>query len=169
MNKAYIFGLFYKGKHSKNKQDSSLTAMLFPSVLGIIVCAVLLMGSTWAWFAASQNTALQTLKSAKYDISPRVISGSAEITEENGAYTLEAGEYTVTLAAGGDATTGYCILDFNGSEQHTVQIPKDTEITFELSTSDEVSLKITPQWGTSAKADGEKIENGDKYTYSKEK
>ncbi len=142
--------LFYKGKHHRKEEKDNLTAMLMPSVLGILLCAVCLMGSTWAWFTATQSTATQTIQAADYNVSAVVKSGETEIAAENGTYTLTQGEYTVTLAASGEATTGYCILDFSGTKTYTEQISKGTSITLNIKINEPVVLEITDVWGTYA-------------------
>ncbi len=157
--------LFYKGKHHRKEEKDNFTAMLMPSVLGILLCAVCLMGSTWAWFTATQSTATQTIQAADYNVSAVVKSGEKEIAAENGTYTLTQGEYTVTLAASGEATTGYCILDFSGTKTYTEQIAKDTSITLNLKINEPVALEITAVWGTYA-GDG-KIST--EYTYGNAK
>ncbi len=151
MKKNLLTRLFYKGKHHKIEEKDSLTAMLLPSMLGIVLCAVCLMGSTWAWFTATQSTATQTIQAANYEVSAVVKFGNTELAEENGTYTLAAGIYTVTLTASGDATTGYCVLDFgNDIKAYTNQIAKETAITFTLKINEPATLEITDVWGTYA-------------------
>ncbi len=155
---------FYRGKHAEKEEKSDgFTSMLMPSVLGICICAVCLAGSTFAWFTASQSTATQTIQAANYNVTTVVtISNETPISEQNGVYHLEKDTtYEVTLTAKGDATTGYCILDFGGSKAYTDQIAKGTSITINLKMNESATLEITAVWGTYA-GDG-KIST--EYTY----
>ncbi len=150
MKKCFLTRLFYKGKYYKKEEKDNLTAMLLPSILGIILCAVCLMGSTWAWFTATQSTGTQTIQAANYEVSAVIKLNDTEIAANNGTYTLAAGTYTVTLTASGDATTGYCVLDFSTEKAYTEQIPKGTSITLTLNMNDPATLEITAVWGTYA-------------------
>ena len=164
MKKNFLTGLFYKGKYYKREEKDSLTAMFLPSTLSIILCAICLMGSTWAWFTASECAATQTIQAANYDVTAVIKLDDTEIAADNGTYTLEKGTYTVTLTASGDATTGYCVLDFgNDIKAYTEQIAKGTSITLTLKTNEPATLEITAVWGTYA-GDGR---ISAEYTYGK--
>ncbi len=142
--------LFYRGKYCKPKEKDPIFSMLMPSLLGIAVCSVCLAGSTFAWFTASQSTATQTLRAANYEVSARIQSGETELDAVNGNFSLEEGEYTVALTAGGDANTGYCVLNFDGTKVYTDQIPQGGAMTFTLKVDGVTTLKIAAVWGTYA-------------------
>ncbi len=108
------------------------------------------MGSTWAWFTATQSTQTQTIQTANYDVLAVVKSGNKEVDVVNGIYSLAQGEYTVMLTASGEATMGYCVLDFDGTKAYTKPIPKGTSITLNLKINKPATLKITAVWGTYA-------------------
>ncbi len=166
MKKKISAWLVNLGKHCKKESSDNLTAMLLPSILGIILCAFCLVGSTWAWFTASQSTAPQTITAANYDVSVTVTLEKNTISSENGIYSLAAGKYTVSFTTVGDATTGYCIVDFDGTEIHTEQIAKGASIVFYIDAEQPVTLKITPQWGTSTHDINTKIKSGDTISVS---
>ncbi len=143
---------FRRGENSQQNKSDSIFALLLPSLLGIFICAVCLMGSTFAWFTASQSTATQTIAAANYEIKTDVIgveeSKTKTVAATNGIYNLASGKYSVKLTASGDATTGYCILDFGGTKVYTNQIAKESAVDLTLNINQPVKLKITAVWGT---------------------
>ncbi len=154
--------LFKREESDKPKESDNAFRLLMPSILGICICAVCLAGSTFAWFTASQSTAAQTITAASYDVKVTI---APEIPLENGAYSLKAGTaYKVVLDAGSStAATGYCVLELGGTKVVTQQFSQ-MSITIDLDIKEDVSLKVIPQWGTSASKE-EKLQNGETYTY----
>lgn len=84
----------------------------------------------------------------------------------DGFYKLNSGHYTVTVTAEGSATTGYCKVELILSDQttntyHTIQLDpaggdgRPKSVAFTVHVSNVSYLKMTPQWGTYAKPDGE--------------
>ncbi len=171
MKKTIFTEFFCKGKHHKKEKQDNLTAMLLPSVLGIILCAAFLVESTWAWFTATQSTESQTIQAASYEMSAVVKLGSAVVPNEKGIYSLAAGTYTVTLTAKGDATTGYCVVKVGNTAKPTQQFPSKAysakSITFTLVMNEAEKLELKPCWGTSTAEDAERIANGGTHTYGK--
>ncbi len=177
MRKTFLKQLFYKSKHKKQKNKDNIFAMILPSLLGIILCAICLMGGTFAWFTASQSTATQTIIAAEYNIDI-VVENAADnqpIDLVDGTYTLAANaDYKIKITATGDATTGYCVIQLNNDEPlHTEQFPtKDdvnkNSIEFTIHTDEQTTMQITAQWGSSTKAEEERIKNGNKYPNSED-
>ncbi len=141
---------FRRGKHSKPKQSDNIFKLLIPSFLGIAICAVCLMGGTFAWFTASQTTATQTIAAANYSVGVEVFDENNRLVSDNNTIALSKGTYFVKLTATGDATTGYCILNFGDDTEpkYTEQIAKGTSITLNLVVNESVELNITSVWGT---------------------
>ncbi len=162
---------FYRGKYAKKHEKSDgFISMLIPSVLSICICAVCLVGGTFAWFTASQSTGTQVIQSASYTVSVDVKSGEENVTAEDGVFSLADGkDYVLTITPTGDASTGYCILYLGDAELHTKPIPKDTVFTLELDINQPTTLRITPQWGSSIKPDEERIASGTKKAVGEEK
>ncbi len=154
MGKFDMRRLFYRGKYQKEKDN--ITAMLLPSFLGIILCAVCLMGTTFAWFSASQEAQTHTIEAANYSA---FVSVDGEAATETIA--LNVGKHTVQITADGTATTGYFILEYGDWVLHTAQVGKGATISIAFEVNEAVTLKITPQWGFSAKAEEERIKDGD--------
>ncbi len=101
-------------------------------------------------------------------------SGEEQLTASEGVYTLEAGKtYTVTLTAGGDASTGYCVISLTyGSEEpvlyHTANFPtkdnpSDNDISFTFTPDKDTKMELTSRWGTSSKPTAEKWADGGVY------
>ncbi len=162
---------FYRGKYAKKHEKSDgFISMLIPSVLSICICAVCLVGGTFAWFTASRSTGTQVIQSASYTVSVDVKSGEENVSDEDGVFSLADGkDYVLTITPTGDASTGYCILHLGDTELHTKPIPKDTVFTLELDINQATTLSITPQWGSSIKPDEERIASGTKQTVGEEK
>lgn len=146
-----IVRFFSRGKHAKKEnRNDGLTSLLLPSFLGIMICTVCLAGGTFAWFTASQTTATQTIVAANYTVGIEVFDQANQLVGESNTIALSKGTYTVKLTASGDATTGYCILDFGDDiePKYTEQIAKGENITLNLVVNESVNLTITSVWGT---------------------
>ncbi len=164
MERKFLSLLFHKADARESKKENDITLTLLPSVLGILLCAVFLSSTTFAWFSATQTAKAPVIQTASYGVTAVLEKEGEALVKVDEAYALEADHtYTVTLTATGDANTGYCILTFDDTQVHTQQIAQGTEITFTLAISRSVTLKISPQWGTSVKT--EKIASGDTYSW----
>lgn len=165
-----IVRFFSRGKHHKPKEKDNVFAMLMPSLLGIAICAVCLVGGTFAWFTATQSTATQNITAANYEIKATVSVDTVEQISNNGVYNLKANTvYTVMLdSSDSTATTGYCILELGDTKIVTQQFPSQDyikrSITVSLDIKEDTTLKIIAQWGTSTSKE-KKFLNGDTYTY----
>ncbi len=149
---------FSRKKESQNTDH--LTSLLFPSLLGMLVCSLCLVSGTFAWFTASQTTGVPTIQAGRYTVNTTVLTAEqTPITGTNNRYALDAGTYTVVLTAQGDATTGYCVISVDGTEKTTQQVPQT--MTFTLIIQESATVVITPQWGTAAAIDAVKIHHGD--------
>ena len=142
--------------HQTDRKDDAIVRILLPSILCILLCMVLLCGMTWAWFQSTQSAPTVPIQSAEYSIAVTV-SGEAEngtqnFAVENGACTLPAGIYTVTLTASGTASTGYCIVTLpTDGERYTRQLAPGESLSFSLSLTDGGTVTFSPQWGTSSR------------------
>lgn len=144
---------FHRAKHAtKEKRSDGLMHILAPSMLAICICAVCLCGVSWAWFTASTSTGTAKIQAAAYTVSVTATQGETPLTptEENGSavFTLEADKkYQIEIKPTGNATTGYCKVNFEGTDYYTVQLPSDT-LLFTVYASENGSLTVTPEWGT---------------------
>ena len=80
--------------------EKHLRRVLISSICSILLCMTCMVSTTWAWFTVSientNNVIEMATATASVQISP------VAITDENGAYILNAGEnYTVTVTVSG--------------------------------------------------------------------
>ncbi len=153
------------------KQDDGFMSYFLPSLMGICLCAVCLVGSTFALFSVTQDVSTQKIVAAEYKVIPVISDGKNTLdADANGLFSLKGNTtYTITLNALGTATTGYGVLIFDGNEYHHTQqlSANETEnqktITFSLEMNQDATLKIESQWGTSAWDN--KFVHGETYSY----
>lgn len=148
----------------KRERKAGIGRMLAPSVVSIILCAICLFGTSWAWFTVTQKKTVDPIRTASYTGAVTVNNEAVSaVQSEKGitAYTvsLKANTlYTITIKANGDASTGYYIVCFGGQEYYTKQILKGESITFTANFAEAGDMTIIPQWGTCTVA-GDKIED----------
>ena len=148
----------------KRERKAGIGRMLAPSVVSIILCAICLFGTSWAWFTVTQKKTVDPIRTASYTGAVIVNNEAVSaVQSEKGitAYTvsLKANTlYTITIKANGDASTGYYIVCFGGQEYYTKQILKGESITFTANFAEAGEMTIIPQWGTCTVA-GDKIED----------
>ena len=157
--------LYHRPRHAEKKRSDGLSHLLAPSVIGACICAVCLCGASWAWFTASSSAGTAKIQAASYTVSVTAIQGESPLPPtpaENGAsiFTLEADkEYTIEITPTGNATTGYCKVNFENKDYYTAQLPSGT-LLFTVYASNNGKLTVTPEWGTCA-IEGQKIGNGE--------
>lgn len=156
--------LYHRPKHAEKNRSDGLSHLLAPSVIGACICAICLCGASWAWFTASTSTGTAKIQAAAYTVSITATQGETPLTptEENGStvFTLEANKkYQIEIKPTGNATTGYCKVNFESKDYYTVQLPSGT-LLFTVYASENGSLTVTPEWGTYA-IEGQKIGNGE--------
>lgn len=150
----------------KQSHGDGLSRLLAPSVLSVCICAVCLCGASWAWFTASTSTSTTKIQSAAYTVSVTAKQGAAEVpatAAEGGAtaFALEAGkEYQIEITPTGNATAGYCKVNFEDKDYYTAQCASGP-LSFTVYASDNGTLTVTPEWGTCAVAgEDTAIKNG---------
>ncbi len=156
---------FFLHKHQKTSEDTGkgkdIYLVLLPMLLGICLCVVCLIGGTFAWFTASESTQMQAVQAASYSATVTV-----DGEELNSAKTLEGGVYEIEITATGSASTGYCIVNLDGFEWHTEQIPTGSVLKFKLDIKKNAVLEIYSQWGSSSMSNDDKIVGREEaYTY----
>ncbi len=173
MKKKSMVRLFYKGKHCKKTNTDNIFAMFLLSLLGIFICAICLMGSTWAWFTATQSTQTQNIQAASYTVAAEILADDGTPIATDNTVTLQKGTYTVTLAASGDATTGYTTIKIGNTDKLIFQFPSvnysEKTITFTLVMNEPAKVEFASCWGTSVVDDTNRIlkEQEGKHTYGK--
>lgn len=170
--KRFIKSLFYVPKYAK-VTDKSLSRMILSSVLGILLCGVCLAGLSWAWFTNSVTSTANNITAADFTADVTFTQNGVAVVPqtENGSYKLTDGIYTVTVRAGGSASTGYCKvkLELTGGDvnnYHTIQLypaggdGKPQAVEFTVNASGGAFLAISPQWGTFANSQNESLISG---------
>ena len=167
--KVYRFFFRTEKREEKVKRDDGFLHILVPSVVGACVCAVCLCGVSWAWFTESASIGTSTIKTPeRYEIAVSVSdSDNNSLIALNGEYIL-SGNYTVTLTASGtNGATGYCKVEIGDVTYYTDQIFVESTLTFKVTAQAEVTVTITPKWGSCAVGtDENKIGGGSTLTYS---
>lgn len=146
--------------------DDNILRLLAPSFAGLVVCAVCLAGTTWAWFSASVQAPLQKTATASYEIAVSISDGSGMLEKTaKGSYSLtEDVEYQVTLKAQGTANEfgGYCAIGLEGAEEplfHTCQIIPGNSLTFTMIPDKADVYTFTAVWGEYP-GTADRLENG---------
>ena len=172
-SKRFWSDLFYVPKYEK-VSDKAFSRIMLSSVFGILLCGICLAGLTWAWFSSTVTSTANTITAAKFTVDISVIEEGATTplsptsTEENLGYNyaLTAGNtYTVAVTADSSATatTGYCTVKLGSDTYHTIQLypaggeGKPQSVDFTVDAAQDLVLTITPQWGTFAKEQSERL------------
>ena len=116
------------GKTMNQQENAALTERaarraLYSSLFSIVACAMMLFGTTFAWFTANQTSGVNTMTAANFDVS---------ITEGDNALAdpLSAGEHTITLARlGGGTAPGYCVIKLAYTGSYTIRTGTITNTT----------------------------------------
>lgn len=123
-------------------------------LVALTVTVALLVGfsiTAGAWFQASILNKENTISAANYNVTVSVTSDQGTILPgTDGSYTLSANQtYTVTLTAGGTASTGYCLVKLGDTEYHTAPLEPNNNMHFIITPSAaETTCTITPMWGS---------------------
>ena len=148
--------------HESNKVNDKITEKAFRqnmmiSVIGVILCIIILCSTTWAWYTAGISSVDNTIKSAYCNVSVTVEGDGGALEPTDGAYTLLAGgAYEFKIYATGTAGSAYCILNIDGNDYYTAQIPTAEPgnfITFTLQFSGDTEVEVITRWGTSSKTE----------------
>ncbi len=142
------------------KNQPNIYRMLLPSVLGILLCAVCLVGSSFAWFSSNKTAMTQSVQSASYGVSVSAVDAQGISAGFDGqSYVLAPGSYTVTLTAGGTATNGYCVVTLGSEKLYTQQFAQSS-IAFTVNVNTETAMLVEPCWGTSIYHESPNISDG---------
>lgn len=138
--------------HSGKVSEAALSRSIAVSVIGILLCMICLVGTTWAWYSLSVESGNNEMTGANIDF--RVaITEPFEATD--GVYTFAGGLHTVTLTKveGCTATKGFCKVEAtkNGEVDtiyYIVDFTNADSINFTVTGSG--TLKLIPMLGTPA-------------------
>ncbi len=146
---------FSKKSYANKHEHKDIYFVLLPMILSVCLCVTFFMGSTFAWFSASQSMGIADIQMADYSVAVTV-----DGEDLDSAKKLSKGTYDVVITATGTATNGYCILFFDGAPwRHTIQIPVGSSLTFKLKVEKEAEFEVFSQWGSSSMNNAYKITN----------
>lgn len=143
------------GKKEKIEvNDTNIFKMLLPSLIGIVVCILCLVGTTYAWFMSSIASKGINIQAADYEIYVEIrdYEHNLMIPNSGGDFILSPrtadNGYTVTITAKGTASMGYCLV--NG-KMATENLKPDESIQFTLYPQEDDELyTFVSYWGTYA-------------------
>ena len=166
-----FFEIFRIDKKEKIS-DKTFMFNIVACMAGIVICLSSLTAVTWAWFGGSVSSASNTIQTANYKMTVKVMSGDTEISSSSPSgyqYLLEAGkEYTVILSGEGTGS-GYCRVTNNRDSSkiyYTSQVrASDAEPTrFTLKFAVATTVDLQPCWGTYiVESEKRELQNGGSY------
>ncbi len=127
---------------------------LFSSLHMIVMCAVLLLGVTWAWFSERIEVPGGTIKAAEYGAKVYVSSGDQGFVEQDGtSFIAENGKvYDIKITATGtvDEMDGYSVISAGDMIWHTAPLNPKNEIviTAKFPGTGSTEVFVLPSWGT---------------------
>ena len=166
---------------NKRITDKAMTTSMLACVFGLLVTAVLLVTTTWAWFTTDTGSQANVISSsyctveAVLDDSGNPLTPTLDGGDE--VYNLSAGvEYTVKITVSGNATGGYCKLSFGEAPEtnyfteviysdsyvNRTADPSDiNSISFKISVQTDKVLTVKCGWGIHSHENPELIDGGD--------
>ena len=153
----WLSSLFYVPKHEKITDKTMSRSLLF-SVSSILLCTILFVGLSWSWFTSSVTSSVSTFSSAEYTLST-VVTENETTNSVSGVYLLNSEKnYTVTLTAGGSASTGFAIVTLDSETFYTRPIIPGHSFSFVVTGYS--SLSVTHSWGVCACEDETRFLDG---------
>lgn len=172
-----ICELFYRGRHRDKTGKVHLSAILAPTVSGILLSMACLFSLTFAWFTASTQSTLPKISAASYQLSQTVTVKASENEAaavgttvsrgENGAYTLKKGvTYEICLKVTNDstATTGFGKIEDYSTHGvlYTTEVIKKgaADFSFTLTPENDLTVCFYASWGKPSDIE-DPVKNGD--------
>lgn len=157
-------------KNIKNEKisDKTMSLTVASCVVGLLITITMLAATTWAWFSASETSHKSSIVSASCTVSVELFDGTEKkspISVHDGEYiySLDADiDYTVTLAAVGNAQGGYARIYIGENNYLTCRIFTDeyvsatqdatdqNYVTFTLRSDTPVEIKVRTFWGSTS-------------------
>ena len=171
---------FFDCKDEKITEKAFLQSVII-SVVGFLLCIVVLCTMTYAWFSSETSSTANTLMSGSFDVTISVsevedgVAAASTIEAESNnegkySYTLDAGTYEICLTlTEGSNVKGYCVVKIGSDEErHTDAIIGENTanveaaditnpFTFKITLTEETTVILEPRWGIAAVSD---IQNG---------
>ena len=151
------------------KNTASLTRLLAPALLGLLLCAVCLAGSAWAWFTATQSAAVASIQTGRFQADVSVIEGGQQLTanQDGSTYSLTAGKtYTVFLDCTQSTAKGFVKISLGEKAYVTESISAGGSCTFQIVPDTDITLVIESHWGEPQENGTAVVKNGDTLSLS---
>jgi len=132
-----------------NQQENAALAertarrALYSSLFSIVACAIMLFGTTFAWFTANQTSGVNTMTAANFDVS--ITEGNVPLT-----YQLSDGGHTITLKRTGGTAPGYCVIKLEYTGSYTIKtgtITNTTDTEGNTTTTDGTTIETVTEGG----------------------
>lgn len=135
-----------------------IVEVVLSSAHGIVICVILLVSFSWAWFSEKVDGPSIKIRAATYGIQAEVISGNDTVTsgdyssvtgKDNLAIEVENGRaYDIKLTGTG-TTGGYCVVSAGDDIHYTEPIEAEGTLMFKIwfpgtGTS---RIEFLPYWG----------------------
>lgn len=140
----------FSDRLAKMKQSGAF--LLLPSVLGMILCAAMLVGTSWAWFVSSVHVP-QTITVANFYVTPVIVDEEGTLVERTaeGSYSLRGNTtYEIALTASSTASGGYCIVRCGEQTYYTEQIFRAGVLSFTITPDVDTNCSFVAMWGSYA-------------------
>lgn len=135
--------LFVAPKHEK-PTDKNIMSLILPSILGIFVCMICLVGLTVAWYTVNIESKPQEITLANFHVETDVEDEDDEEVEvNNGKFTLTKANtaYTVTLSNKGTGN-GYAAVKIGDTTYYTRIITGNDTLTFTVTVNAATGTKV---------------------------
>lgn len=140
---------------NERSADKLLIKALLPSALGIVICIILLCGTTFAWLNDSVQTGSSTLAAGNFAVSV----SATNATQTGMQYNLEKDKTcSVTVNNTGSSKTGYAILTIYNEtsfiKSYLIKFddskPGPVTVTITTPGTGSFSVGVTSYWGTNS-------------------
>lgn len=142
---------------ASEKAEKSALPALAPALLGIFVCLFSLCGLTYAWYTASDASAVQFIRAASFQIDVQCTAADGSVltpqSAERGRFLLAQGQsYTFRVApsAASTASRGYCRIAVTAADSavySSVSLENGSVYTFTLSAGQDTTISVSACWG----------------------
>ncbi len=139
--------LFYKSKNI-NQADSKNLKLISVSVITMLICAVCLVGTSFAWFSVNVTAGVGSIEAAELKLSKLTVEkgGKAvELTEKDGVQSFSSSKntvYEVTAKLKGSAK-GYLYVETGDDAYYAF----DKNMKFKICLSSDADVRISASWG----------------------
>lgn len=132
--------------------DKTLTQMLMPAILGIVMCMVCLCACTWAWLTATPVTSgVSTITAGNFSTDKKINNMPIAATDNTVVLSLP-GDYVVSLSSN-SKVKGYVIVTVDGESWFSPQFVPDSTDTIEFHVhvgaekANGVTISFLDRWG----------------------